>query len=47
MPTLSFTISPQGLARFHDAISCLAKFNEIVSIEAKERGVSRTISLQK
>lgn len=34
MPVLSFTLSPDGVVRIHDAILCLAKFSETVSLEA-------------
>ncbi|KAI9729716.1 MAG: hypothetical protein M1834_006667 [Cirrosporium novae-zelandiae] len=34
MPSLNFTISPDNVSKLHDALSCLAKFNESVSIEA-------------
>lgn len=35
MHTLKFTLTPTGVARVHDALSCLAKFGETVSIEAR------------
>ena len=35
MHALKFTLTPAGVARMHDAIICLAKFGETVSIEAR------------
>ncbi|EXJ69070.1 uncharacterized protein A1O5_08005 [Cladophialophora psammophila CBS 110553] len=34
MPTLLFTVAPSGAASFHDLLTCLAKFDEDVSLEA-------------
>lgn len=34
MHTLKFTLSPEGVTRVHDAVICLSKFSESVSIEA-------------
>lgn len=34
MPTLLFTVSPTAVAQLHDALSCLAKFDETVAWEA-------------
>lgn len=34
MHTLSFTLNLDGVTRMHDAISCLAKFSDTVSLEA-------------
>lgn len=39
MPVLSFTLSPEGVVRVHDAILCLAKFSETVSLEAHRKNV--------
>lgn len=39
MHTLGFTLSPEAVIRIHDAIVCLAKFSEIVSLEAREEKV--------
>lgn len=36
MHTLSFTLGPEGVVRIHDAVLCLAKFSESVSLEARE-----------
>ena len=33
--TLSFSLSPSALFQLHDVLTCLAKFNESVSIEAE------------
>lgn len=35
MNTLSFTLSPEAVARVHDAVLCLSKFSDSVSIEAR------------
>ncbi|KAJ9191157.1 hypothetical protein DTO027B5_6756 [Paecilomyces variotii] len=35
MATLSFSLAPSALVRLHDALTCLAKFSETVSIEAE------------
>ncbi|RDW70257.1 hypothetical protein BP5796_08654 [Coleophoma crateriformis] len=34
MPILSFSLNPESLGRLHDALVCLGKFSESVSIEA-------------
>ncbi|KAG9249188.1 DNA repair protein-like protein rad9 [Calycina marina] len=34
MALLSFTLSPESLGKFHDALVCLGKFSEVVCIEA-------------
>ncbi|KIW48515.1 uncharacterized protein PV06_01092 [Exophiala oligosperma] len=34
MPTLLFTVGPQGVGYIHDFLSCLAKFDEDISLEA-------------
>lgn len=40
MPTLLFTVAPPGVAHFHDFLTCLAKFDEDVAIEATPQSVS-------
>jgi hypothetical protein len=45
MPTLSFTVLPAGVAQLHDLLSCLAKFDENVSLEACNNNVSNILSL--
>ena len=35
MPKLSFSLKPAALLQLHDALVCLSKFNESVSIEAE------------
>lgn len=35
MHTLAFTLSPEGVVRVHDAVVCLSKFSESVSLEAR------------
>jgi cell cycle checkpoint control protein RAD9A len=34
MAILKFTLSPEALSKLHDALVCLGKFSEAVSIEA-------------
>jgi hypothetical protein len=34
MAILSFTLSPDAISKLHDALVCLGKFSEAVSIEA-------------
>ena len=34
MPTLGFTLGPEGVVRIHDAVLCLAKFSDTVGLEA-------------
>ena len=36
MPILRFTLNLEGVVRIHDAVLCLAKFSEIVSLEARK-----------
>ena len=36
MTILKFTIVPTGVAQLHDILSCLAKFDENVSLEASK-----------
>lgn len=43
MHFLKFTLSPTGVARMHDAVICLAKFGETVSIEACPDNVGSTL----
>jgi hypothetical protein len=35
MTTLAFTLSPASTARIHDALSCLSKFSDQISLEAR------------
>ena len=42
MPTLLFTVAPSGVAYFHDLLTCLAKFDEDVSLEASPQSVGPT-----
>ncbi|MCJ1393789.1 hypothetical protein MMC18_006665 [Xylographa bjoerkii] len=39
MPTLSFTLNPEGVVRIHDAVVCLAKFSDTVGLEARTGGL--------
>lgn len=34
MAVLTFTLSPEAVGKMHDALICLGKFNESVSLEA-------------
>jgi cell cycle checkpoint control protein RAD9A len=34
MAVLNFTLSPEAIGKLHDALVCLGKFSEAVSIEA-------------
>ncbi len=45
MHTLSFTLSLEGVVRIHDAVLCLAKFSEVVSLEAREDKVIHVVSI--
>lgn len=36
MVTLNFSLSPEASAKLHDMFSCLAKFSDTVSLEAKK-----------
>lgn len=36
MHTLSFSLTLEGVVRVHDAVLCLAKFSEVVSLEARK-----------
>lgn len=40
MAILTFTLTPDTLNKFHDALVCLGKFSETVSIEATNTRVS-------
>jgi hypothetical protein len=40
MAILSFTLSPDAINKLHDALVCLGKFSEAVSIEASGDKVS-------
>ncbi|KAL4785157.1 Rad9-domain-containing protein [Aspergillus varians] len=44
MTTLSFSLLPEALSRFHDALVCLAKYSDAVGIEA-ENGLLRLSAL--
>lgn len=44
MPTLAFTVLPVGVTQLHDLLSCLAKFDENVSLEACHNNVSNLLS---
>ena len=36
MHSLSFSLTLEGVVRIHDAVLCLAKFSEVVSLEARK-----------
>ena len=36
MHSLSFTLPLEGVVRIHDAVLCLAKLSEVVSLEARK-----------
>lgn len=40
MHTLAFTLSPEGVVRVHDAVVCLSKFSDSVSMEARHDKVT-------
>lgn len=42
MASLSFSLEPPALLRLHDALICLSKFNENVSLEAEYDQVRQT-----
>jgi cell cycle checkpoint control protein RAD9A len=39
MAILTFSLTPEALSKLHDALVCLGKFNETVSIEASHSKV--------
>jgi cell cycle checkpoint control protein RAD9A len=39
MAILTFTLSEEGVTAFRDALNCLSKFSEDVSIEARKDSV--------
>jgi len=41
MTVLSFSLTPEATGRFHDALVCLAKFGEFVSLEARKDKAGR------
>ena len=43
MHTLDFALSSEGVTRFYDVLLCLAKFGELVSLEARRDSVSRSL----
>lgn len=40
MAILSFTLSEEGVAAFHDAVQCLNRFSDDVSLDARRDKVS-------
>lgn len=47
MTHLSFSLAPTALVQLHDALTCLAKFNESVSLEAEYDLVCSMVSTRK
>jgi cell cycle checkpoint control protein RAD9A len=43
MAILNFTLSPEALGKVHDALVCLGKFSEAVSLEASQDRVSEIL----
>lgn len=39
MHHLKFTLNPDHVTRIHDAVQCLAKFSDVVSLEARSNHV--------
>lgn len=46
MAVLAFTLSPEAIGKLHDALVCLGKFSEAVSIEASHDKVRDIASLE-
>jgi hypothetical protein len=46
MPALTFIILPPGVAKLHEILLCLAKFDENISLEASADHVSIRISVR-
>lgn len=44
MPDLAFTILPEGVLQLNELLSCLAKFDENVSLEAGVENVSISLA---
>ena len=44
MHTLDFILNLEGVVRVHDAVLCLAKFSEVVSLEARKDRVRQMAS---
>lgn len=40
---LSFSLNLDGVVRIHNAVQCLAKFSDTVSLEARSDRVSRSL----
>jgi cell cycle checkpoint control protein RAD9A len=45
MAVLAFTLGPEAIGKLHDALVCLGKFSEAVSIEASYDKVCEVTSL--
>lgn len=44
MAVLSFTLSEEGVAAFRDALICLSKFSDDVSLEARKDSVGSSLT---
>lgn len=47
MAILNFTLNPEALGKFYDALVCLGKFSEAVSLEASHDKVGEYCNSQK
>lgn len=45
MAILSFTLSEEGVSTFRDALICLNKFSDDLSLEARKDSVSQKIEM--
>lgn len=45
MAILNFTLNPEALSKLHDALVCLGKFSEAVSIEASHDKVREVYNM--
>ena len=43
MNTLNFSMTLEGVVRIHDAVLCLSKFSEVVSLEARKDKVRENL----
>ena len=46
MHALSFSLTLEGVVRVHNAVLCLARFSEVVSLEAREDRVRESMVFQ-
>lgn len=45
MSTLTITLTPEAVGKLHDALLCLGKFGESVSLEARKTKVSHILTI--